>query len=31
MFDQQPTLALLFEQLGLDADADAIEQFIESH
>lgn len=31
MFDQQPTLELLFEQLGLDADADAIEQFIESH
>lgn len=31
MFDQQPTIELLFEQLGLDADADAIEQFIESH
>ena len=29
MFDQQPTLELLFEQLGLDASAEAIDQFIE--
>ncbi|MGL6033926.1 MAG: DUF2789 domain-containing protein, partial [Acinetobacter johnsonii] len=25
MFDQQPTLELLFEQLGLDASAEAID------
>ena len=31
MFDQQPTLELLFEQLGLDASAEAIDQFIETH
>ena len=31
MFDQQPTLALLFEQLGLDAGAEAIDRFIETH
>lgn len=31
MFDQQPTLELLFEQLGLDANAAAIDQFIETH
>ena len=31
MFDQQPTLELLFEQLGLDASPEAIDQFIESH
>lgn len=31
MFDQQPTLELLFEQLGLDASADAINQFIDTH
>lgn len=31
MFDQQPTLALLFEQLGLDATEPAIDQFIETH
>lgn len=31
MFDQQPTLELLFEQLGLGASADEIEQFIDAH
>ena len=31
MFDQQPTLELLFEQLGLDASQEAIDQFIETH
>ena len=31
MFDQQPTLELFFEQLGLDASAEAIDQFIETH
>lgn len=31
MFDQQPTLELFFEQLGLDASAEAIERFIETH
>ena len=31
MFDQQPTLELLFEQLGLDASQEAIDKFIESH
>lgn len=31
MFDQQPTLELLFEQLGLDANQEAIDQFIETH
>lgn len=31
MFDQQPTLELLFEQLGLEASPEAIDQFIESH
>ena len=31
MFDQQPTLELFFEQLGLDASAEAIEQFIDTH
>ncbi len=31
MFDQQPTLELLFEQLGLDAHDEAIEKFIETH
>ena len=31
MFVQQPTLELLFEQLGLDASADAIDQFIDTH
>lgn len=28
MFDQQPTLELLFEQLGLAADEESIDQFI---
>ena len=28
MFEQQPTLQLLFEQLGLDADDASIENFI---
>ena len=31
MFDQQPTLELFFEQLGLDASAEAIDRFIETH
>ena len=31
MFEQQPTLALLFEQLGLDADDTAIEDFVKNH
>ncbi|AWL28037.1 hypothetical protein A7P53_07240 [Acinetobacter defluvii] len=31
MFDGQPTLELLFEQLGLDADQASMDQFIESH
>ncbi len=31
MFDQQPTLELLFQQLGLDADDAAIDQFIREH
>lgn len=31
MFDQQPTLELLFEQLGLESSSEAIDQFIESH
>ncbi|OTG81275.1 hypothetical protein B9T33_06275 [Acinetobacter sp. ANC 5054] len=31
MFDQQPTLELFFEQLGLDGSSDAIDQFIETH
>ena len=31
MFDQQPTLELFFEQLGLDATPEAIDQFIETH
>ena len=31
MFDQQPTLELFFEQLGLDASAEAIDQFIDTH
>lgn len=31
MFDQQPTLELLFEQLGLDSSEDAIDQFISAH
>jgi hypothetical protein len=31
MFDQQPTIELLFEQLGLDSDQDSIHKFIEEH
>ena len=31
MFDQQPTLELFFEQLELDASAEAIDQFIDTH
>ncbi|WP_130804252.1 DUF2789 family protein [Acinetobacter ihumii] len=31
MFEQQPTFELLFEQLGLDSDQAAIEQFIRDH
>ena len=31
MFDEQPTLELLFQQQGLDAEADQIDNFIESH
>ena len=31
MFDEQPTLELLFQQLGLDAEAEKIDQFIETH
>jgi Protein of unknown function (DUF2789). len=31
MFDQQPTLELFFEQLGLDASPEGIDQFIETH
>ena len=31
MFESQPTLELLFEQLGLEATPEAIEQFIQTH
>ena len=31
MFNQQPTLELFFEQLGLDASEQAIDAFIETH
>ncbi|QXW26392.1 DUF2789 domain-containing protein [Acinetobacter johnsonii] len=31
MFDQQPTLELFFDQLGLDSSPEAIDQFIENH
>ncbi|MBK0064130.1 MULTISPECIES: DUF2789 family protein [unclassified Acinetobacter] len=31
MFEQQPTLELLFEQLGLDANEEAMDQFIRDH
>ena len=31
MFEQQPTLELLFEQLGLDASESAMDQFIKEH
>lgn len=31
MFDEQPTLELLFQQLGLDSDQVAIERFVKEH
>ncbi len=31
MFDEQPTLKLLFDQLGLDSDQAAIDHFVEMH
>ena len=31
MFEQQPTLELLFEQLGLEADDASIESFVKTH
>ncbi|WP_109439663.1 DUF2789 family protein [Acinetobacter haemolyticus] len=31
MFEPQPTLELLFEQLGLEADEAAMERFIQTH
>ena len=31
MFEQQPTLQLLFQQLGLAAEAEAIEEFVTTH
>ena len=31
MFDQQPNIELLFEQLGLDADEVSMENFIKTH
>ena len=31
MFEQQPTLKLLFEQLGLEADDASIESFVKTH
>ncbi|MEG0171304.1 MAG: DUF2789 family protein [Acinetobacter sp.] len=31
MFEQQPTLELLFEQLGLGADEAAMETFVKEH
>ena len=31
MFDEQPTLKLLFDQLGLDSDQASIDQFVETH
>ncbi len=31
MFDQQPTLELLFEQLGLSSESDAMDKFIDEH
>ncbi len=31
MFDEQPTLELLFQQLGLDSTEAAIELFIQDH
>lgn len=31
MFDEQPTLPLLFDQLGLDSDEVSIEKFVAEH
>ncbi|MDV2469531.1 DUF2789 family protein [Acinetobacter chinensis] len=31
MFDEQPTLKLLFDQLGLDSEPASIDSFIETH
>lgn len=31
MFDEQPTLKLLFDQLGLNSDQASIDQFVETH
>ncbi|RKG36831.1 DUF2789 family protein [Acinetobacter rongchengensis] len=31
MFDEQPTLELLFEQLGLGSDQTSIDNFVASH
>lgn len=31
MFDEQPTLELLFQQLGLEHNQEAIEKFIQTH
>lgn len=31
MFDEQPTLPLLFDQLGLDSDDVSIEKFVAEH
>lgn len=31
MFEQQPTLPLLFEQLGLASDEQSIESFVQQH
>ncbi|MDM1758249.1 MULTISPECIES: DUF2789 family protein [Acinetobacter] len=31
MFDEQPTLKLLFDQLGLDSDQASIDQFVATH
>lgn len=31
MFDEQPTLELLFEQLGLSSESKDIDQFVEQH
>ena len=31
MFEQQPTLELLFQQLGLPAEAEAIKDFVSTH
>lgn len=31
MFDQHPTLEMLFQQLGLDSSPEAIDEFIKTH